>query len=157
VDAATLSQMFGFTQRTLKANVEGLSHEDSLVQPPPGGNCANWILGHILFHRNVILDAMGEPRAWTDAGAARYDRGSEAITGEAEGVVRMEVLLELLGTSYDRLVVAIGRVDAERLEQPGPVRGTLGQWLSFLALHEMYHSGQLGLVRRIAGKEGAIR
>ena len=36
------------TGRVVGANLAGLTHEDSLVQPRPGGNCLNWVLGHLL-------------------------------------------------------------------------------------------------------------
>ncbi len=34
---------------------------------------------------------------------------------------------------------------------------TRGEFLNLLAVHQNYHAGQLGLSRRLAGLEGAIR
>jgi uncharacterized damage-inducible protein DinB len=34
---------------------------------------------------------------------------------------------------------------------------TVGDQLAFLQFHEAYHIGQAGLLRRLAGKDGAIR
>ena len=39
----------------VKRNLEGLTHEESLVQPQPGGNCLNWIVGH-------LVEETGQPR-----------------------------------------------------------------------------------------------
>lgn len=33
----------------LRLNVAGLTHEESLIQPRPGGNCLNWVMGHLLW------------------------------------------------------------------------------------------------------------
>ena len=38
-----------------------------------------------------------------------------------------------------------------------PLTGSLGDALVRLHYHEGYHNGQIGLLRRIAGKEGAIK
>jgi len=32
----------------VNANTHGLTHEESLVEPRPGGNRLNWVLGHLL-------------------------------------------------------------------------------------------------------------
>jgi len=34
---------------------------------------------------------------------------------------------------------------------------TVGNQLAFFQFHEAYHAGQVGLLRRLAGKEGALR
>jgi hypothetical protein len=38
------------TQRVMRLNVEGISHEESLIQPQPAGNCLNWVIGHLVLH-----------------------------------------------------------------------------------------------------------
>ena len=37
----------------------GLSQADSLLQPQPGGNCLNWVVGHLLTNQLEIIDAIG--------------------------------------------------------------------------------------------------
>jgi len=37
-----------------------------------------------------------------------------------------------------------------------PLTGSVGDALIRLHYHEGYHNGQIGLLRRIAGKDGAI-
>jgi hypothetical protein len=44
----------------------------------------------------------------------------------------------------------------EEFNRP-PLAGSIGDALSRLNFHESYHAGQIGLLRRIAGKEGAIK
>jgi len=48
--------------------------EQSLAQPSPGGNCANWILGHLTNVQNGVMQLLGEKPVWK-AGSSR-GRGS---------------------------------------------------------------------------------
>ena len=46
-----LQRLFEIDAYAFGVNVKGLSHGDSLVQPPGGGNCLNWVAA------NDYLDA----------------------------------------------------------------------------------------------------
>ncbi len=50
-----LALQFGFNGYVLEVNTAGVTHEQSLWLPSPGGNCLNWIAGHILVTRFVML------------------------------------------------------------------------------------------------------
>ena len=141
--------------RMLETNLDGVTHEEALVQPP-GGNCINWLLGHILSYRNGALAMLGlEPVS--DAGdLARYERGSEPIRGDGEGVLPLDRLRAAVDSARDRLAGALEGATPEKLAEPTE-RGPLGDRLAFLLMHETYHIGQIALLRRIAGREGAIR
>ena len=58
LDAVTMQ--LGMLHWVVRKNVDGLTHEESLVRPPAGGNPANWILGHIIVTRDRILEHLGE-------------------------------------------------------------------------------------------------
>ncbi len=77
MDRDALLRQYGVAAGSVQFNTRGLSQEESLHSPEPGGNCANWVLG-------------------------------------------------------DTTVTA----------------------LAFMAFHDAYHAGQLGLLRRVAGHEG---
>jgi len=83
------------THGAVRTNVDGLTHEDSLLQPQPGGNCLNWVVGHLLFVDQRMLRRLGQTPVMSD--------------------------------------------------------------LHTLIFHQAYHAGQTGILRRLAGKEGAIR
>jgi hypothetical protein len=38
----SIAHQFGLVYRMIEVNVEGMTAEQSLAQPAPGGNCANW-------------------------------------------------------------------------------------------------------------------
>jgi len=161
VDTEILRKLFGLSSRALAANLDGFTHEDALAQPPGGGNCANWVVGHIVVHRNHMLRALGAEPAWGAEADARYDRGSAPVTG-ADGAQTLDALRDALDRSRDRLLAAFDTLTAEQLaaepEAPsGSATGPLGHRLALLIAHEAYHAGQVAMLRRVGGRAGAIR
>ncbi|HWM91270.1 MAG TPA: DinB family protein [Thermoanaerobaculia bacterium] len=154
MDTESLVYLVNFNAQAMGLNLEGITHEDSLVQPPRG-NCLNWVVGHLLVHRNKMLEALGEPPALPPGALKRYDRGSEPITGDGPDVEPMERLLEGMASSKAKVVEAIQRAGDDALAKPSG-QSTVGKTLLVLSMHEAYHVGQMGLLRRIAGKERAI-
>jgi uncharacterized damage-inducible protein DinB len=137
---------------------DGLSHKDSLLQPPLRGNCLNWVLGHILEGRNTALTLLGESPFWDKEIVSRYGRGSEAIT-QGERALPLEKLLEDLDRTQERIAAALTRTTPEVLATVVPYRGSqrpLGQALASQHWHETYHTGQLELLRQLAGTDDAI-
>lgn len=155
MNATTLRQLFEYNFYCFQVNTEGLSQAESLIQPPAAGNCMNWVVGHALASRNTVFRLLGETPAWDPAVADRYERGSRPITGDAEAVPLADILAQL-ARSQQRLLAALDGLAPERLAAPVGKR-TLGEELAFLQFHEAYHAGQTGLLRRMAGKEGAIK
>ncbi|MCC7141044.1 MAG: DinB family protein [Candidatus Eisenbacteria bacterium] len=153
--AQDLVQMYSFSRMALGMNLEGLNHADSLVSPQPGGNCANWLLGHMIASREQIYLAVGAPRMWSEAETAVYDRGTVGHSSRPEFLPWDELLREL-DRSQSTLLSVLGAVDQTTLDR-ATERGTIGSRVVFLNFHEAYHIGQVGLVRRLIGKEGAIQ
>ena len=65
---ANVVQLLGASGKALDRNVAGLTHDDSLVQPGPegrdGGNCLNWVVGHLAATRASILTGLGVDLPW---------------------------------------------------------------------------------------------
>src|SRR4051812_38758455 len=161
MDAETLRHMFSFETRALGANLDGFTEEEALAQPPGGGNCVNWIVGHIIMHRNHMLRALGREPAWDAESDARYDRGSPPVTG-AEGALPLAALAGALVRSRDAVLAALAATTDQQLapapaEASGSATGPIGRRLALLMVHEGYHAGQVGTLRRIGGRAGAIR
>lgn len=153
-----LKLQYHFFYLTAKANLEGMSAEQSLTQPSPGGNCANWILGHLVGAHNNVMGLANEAPVWETEDLART---AEPITS-ADQALDWDTMVSKLLASEDRLLAAIDGLTDEQLDEGGmddpfgnPI--TRGQYLNLMALHQNYHMGQLGLSRRIAGLPGAIR
>jgi uncharacterized damage-inducible protein DinB len=153
-----IAQHFGLMYTVAAANLEGMTHEQSLAQPSPGGNCANWILGHLTNVQNGVMRVLGEKPVWECDQLARA--GSDPILGPADAIDWGTLRDRFLG-SRERCLAAISALSHEGLAEPvpHPFGGTCSraELLNLLAFHQAYHGGQLAMSRRIAGLEGAVK
>ena len=147
-----LAELFAINYRVIRRQVDGLTHEDSLLQLPFRGNCLNWVLGHIVATRNRALALLGEPPIWSEAEAARYATGSEPITSNADALP-LEKILRDLDCSQERLTAALRRATDLNIPQG---EDTVGEQLAFLHFHEAYHTGQTEMLRQLAGKNDKV-
>ena len=139
-----------------KRQVEGLSHQDCLLQPPFRGNCMNWVLGHIAGDRNQVLGLLGEKPLLSKSEVARYGYGSEPVCEDGEGILTMEKLLDVLERSQEGIAAGLRRMGPQDLAQDAQSHlgtTTLGQLLFFRYWHESYHVGQTELLRQLAGTD----
>jgi hypothetical protein len=150
-----LGRQFHMNHWAAHANLQGISHEDSLVHPRPAGNCLNWVLGHVVATRNALLTALGEPPVWTDDQAHPYRQGARAPL-RPEEAHRLEDIVAAYDASQHTITERFRRLTVEDLSRPHGEGRTLGDWVAGISFHEAYHLGQLGLLRRLAGKDGAI-
>jgi hypothetical protein len=157
-----LVNIYEFSYGALNRNLDGVSNEESLFIPQPAGNCINWVLGHVVAARNTILTLAGGAPILTGDAAARYQRGSAAIHA-GDKVLDLGTLRGLLADSQQQLIPALAPISDETLALPvpeqlrrPPLTGSIEAALTRLAFHESYHNGQIGLLRRLAGKAGAI-
>jgi hypothetical protein len=150
------------SHQVVRLNADGLSHEDSLIQPRPGGNCLNWVVGHLLAIYHHVLPLLGQEPVMPKEVLKRYDRGSPPIRNAAEAIEFSE-LLAAWDECSRRVDLGLAGLDAEVLAAPAPAsprnnpNETVGSLLSTISWHQAYHCGQTGILRRAAGKEGAIR
>ncbi len=151
---SALEESFRRTYWIITRHVEGMSHEESLIQPPGTANCLNWVLGHILVSRDTAIELLGGTPLFTPEETARYARGSRPITEDAPDVLPLEELLHRLARSQEILLALLAELDEIELERPitwGEQERPLGERLAFLHWHETYHSGQLEYLRQLAG------
>jgi hypothetical protein len=92
------------TQRVMRLNVEGISHEESLIQPQPAGNCLNWVIGHLVVSYELIFPLLGQKPVMGEGRLKPYGRHSSPLKDSAEAVALQELL-----AAFDK---ASERVDA---------------------------------------------
>ncbi len=95
MDPKTLTIQYGYTTYLFGATLKNLADDDALKQPSPGGNCLNWVAGHIVQSRGGTLKVMGQDSPFPADKYARYERGSEAVTG-SEGTVPLSEMVVML-------------------------------------------------------------
>ena len=157
-----LAKMFEFSYGAMSHNLEGLTHKDSLLVPQNGGNCLNWVLGHVVVARNLMLLLIGGTPFLTGEHMAAYQRGSHP--DGTDHLLDLAALRGLLNESQRQLAPTLAAMSEQALNAPvpephrqPPLNGSIADALIRLHYHEGYHNGQIGLLRRIAGKEGAIK
>lgn len=147
--------------KVLQTNLQGITHEESLIQPHPGGNCLNWAVGHLVCIYGQILPLLGQEPVMKEA-LKRYDRGSAPLQDPGEALDLQELMKGWEETAK-RFDAGLARLTAEDLDRPSPVspgndpKETVRTVLGTVLFHQAYHAGQTGVLRRLAGKEGAIR
>ena len=154
----SLAGSFKRNQRIIEMQTDGLSHADSLLQPPFRGNCMNWVLGHILTSRNGVLKNLGAPPVLSESEGTRYRKDSDPITCDEEALP-FEKLLGGLKRSHEAISKALAEASKETMAttiQAGRGETSVGEWVVFLHWHETYHVGQLELLRQLAGKNDAV-
>lgn len=157
-----LAKMFEFSYAAIQRNLQDLSHSDTLIIPQNGGNCLNWVLGHVVVARNTALNLIGSTPIAIGQKLALYQRGSAPCAGDQ--LLDLATLRGFLDDSHQLLIPALVAMSQANLGKSVPVpynraplTGSIGDALIRLHYHEGYHNGQIGLLRRMSGKEGAIR
>lgn len=142
----------------VKSQAAGLSHAESLIQPPFRGNCLNWVIGHLVTNRDDVLATLDQPPVLGAAGAP-YRRESEPLRAAESGVLPLADLLALLEQAQEGIAAALGPLDETTLAREvvvGERTTTVARRTFFLYFHETYHVGQTELLRQLAGKDDKI-
>ncbi|HET7231009.1 MAG TPA: DinB family protein [Longimicrobium sp.] len=161
-EVETFRHQTRMTREVVRMNLDGITQEESLIQPRPHGNCANWVLGHLVCIYNRFLPLLGQQPVMDPAALERYDRGSSPMLDASEARDIGE-LLAAWGTAAERVDAGLAGLGSDALDTPAPFspggnpNETVRSLVSTVAFHQAYHAGQTGILRRIAGKDGAIK
>ena len=156
-----MRQQAHMAQVVIRINTEGLSHADSLVQPQPGGNCLNWVVGHLIAIYHHTFPLLRQEAVLPQSVRARYDRGSAPMRDASEAT-DFHDLLDAWDETSRRFAEGLSALSPDALASPAPASPsgnpmeTIGTLLCTICWHQAYHVGQTGVLRRTAGKPGAI-
>lgn len=151
VEPRFLQALFVDTYDAIKRQMEGITHSDSVRQPPFDGNCINWILGHVIVARCNFLMMLDVPSIWGMDKCRRYIPGSAPVT-DADDAVPFDSLFTDLDRTQDQLITALSHVSAEDLCTIKDDQ-SIGEHLISYHAHESYHLGHLELLRQLVNKE----
>lgn len=158
----SLRQQVKMVDTVLRLNVDGVTHEESLIQPSPGGNCLNWVVGHLVAIYENALPLLGQQPTMPKDAMKRYDRGSPPIQ-DASQARDFSELMTAWDQSSARFDAGLSALNTDIIDEPAPFSPTddpdetVRSLLTTIFFHQTYHAGQTGVLRRIAGKNGAIR
>jgi uncharacterized damage-inducible protein DinB len=140
----TIVAQLSACHRVVHRNVDDVSNDEATVQPQPAGNTIFWVLRHITGTREKVLRSVGQ--------------SGFTATGET-----LEEILAAYDRSQPLIAAALGALTDDELDRNAPFspgnnpNETVRSLLTVVAFHEAYHTGQLGVLRRLVGKEGAIK
>ena len=143
------------------AHLKGVTYEQSLIQPPFNSNCLNWVVGHIVQNRNLMLKLLSQQTTWTDAQIERYNYGSLPVK-DGHDALRLEQMAADLAMANQRLVDALKPLTSADFDALGKevIKGmtdwTVGWTLNFLIWHETYHTGQTDILRQASGMNDKV-
>ena len=153
----TVAEQIRITTNLFIKAMSGVDKDEAMRRPGPLSNPLLWLAGHVIHFRTRLLSLLGVPRdfPWGN----RFDTGSrvgatDSYPDPAELVAMWEELSELL---EDRL----GTLTDADLSAPPAARvpttdATLRGAIGYFSLHEAYHVGQMGYVRKWLGRTPII-
>lgn len=156
----TINAQFQMSSMVMKANVGDVTHEESLIQPQPAGNCLNWILAHQVAIRCHFIEGFGGIPVWSKADIKKYDRHEPPIADPAEAKPLSEIW-KALDDTLGAITKIVSELTPQQLKEKAPFSPvnnpdeTIGSLLAAFAFHDAYHAGQTGVLRRLIGKPPA--
>jgi hypothetical protein len=153
-----LIDLFKNNHAIIHLQVEGITQDESLLQLPFRGNCMNWVIGHILGIRGECLETLDLPGTMDKAELKVYGYGSDPLTG-CENAQDLKVMMKNLDDSLEIIIKTLVNLSPSELVQPKQIwvgKVSLFEALSFMQWHESYHTGQLEILRQLAGKNDKV-
>ncbi len=147
-DIEIIKRQTSATYNIVCLNTDGITDDEAMIFPNGEANCMNWILGHLIYIRNAFLNILGEESIWDAEKFSCYNRGENPLERKSE-LIPFEELRSYFKESRNRLEAALNTMESFSPE--------LINDIATLSLHEIYHGGQLGYLRRVLGKPGAIK
>lgn len=154
--ASSLLESFGQNSRLIRRHAEGLTDIGALRQPDFEAISFNWVLGHIVNHRNIALQSLGAESLWSPSLDAAYAHDPAAVTSVEGGLSLAQLLTDLAATEARLTEVLTDITDAFLDEVVDFHTGSKSHFahVNLYQWHETYHTGQLGLLRSLAMKTG---
>lgn len=146
---------FGGNFALLDRNLVGLTNEMAAVHPAPGISGAGWLMGHLVHARHGLMSWIGAKPNPDPIWKATYGRHSEGSGNHLPFPDLVEAFKATNGPMKEAFL-AVGDWDLPTFHPPLGVELPVEQVVSFMFMHECYHLGQIGIVRKLLGLPGAV-
>lgn len=152
-----------FARRYTHTLLEGLSDEDWFWVPPQFTTHIGWQVGHLAMSQYGLTlfqqrgrDREVDSKLMSSKVRKLFMRGTEPIA-DASAYPDPSELLALLDRVHTQMQKEIVSFDGDQLDEslgpPTAAFDTRYGALLFAGDHEMIHAGQIGMLRRLMGKE----
>ena len=152
--AVDLARRYRFSTQFTQMAISDFLDSDWTFTPERGGNHATWMIAHLAFSRRTLARMLG-------ADIAKADWEAKVVMGVASEPANNypspgEMLEDFQETGRildNKLTEGSAEELNKSLEKPFPDGSeTVLQAVGFMYMHESYHIGQLGYIRRLLGK-----
>ena len=149
---ATATKMFSTNTDILERTINGVPAEKWLAQPGDDSNHLLWITGHVVVHRAMVLKTLGAE--WSAPWEKLFSRGEKRVA--ADQYPPAAEIQSAWKEVSEKLTAALANASPDALNSPAAkgvptLDGTVGGTISLLCLHETYHLGQMGYLRKWLG------
>ena len=132
--------------------VDGVSEEHALERLAGRSNHFAWLVGHIVSTRFQMGYVLGMPMR--EPHPELFERGIGL--NENATYPSLETLVEPWAEFSEKLLAKLEDINEDQLASEPPIVTPIGDYslrgfISFLAHHEAYHIGQLGILRKALG------
>jgi hypothetical protein len=142
--------------------LEDLTSEDLFVRPHSDAHHVAWQLGHLILSECQMVRAV-RPESASDLPAEFIAKHDKANAGKSQlsDFYPKDVYLSLMDKVRRATLEALEHISQQDLSKPGPeamrsYAPKVGSVFLAIANHEMMHSGQFAVVRRVLGKPVVI-
>lgn len=154
---APLTFILATNDSLAERSFQGVADGDEWKRPTPQSNPMLWIFGHMVHTRVQLLKLLGESfdTGWGDV----FARGS--ALADSAGYPTRDAVHAVARDLNARLYAKLASLTEAEVAAPAsraftPAVKTLGDQISFLTMHDTYHVGQLGYVRKAIGLPGVV-
>lgn len=149
---APLVTIFDANDSLITRALDGMSDDELRRRPSDRSNSMFWLLGHVVHTRGSLLRVLGENyrTGWGDV----FRRGASEL--ERQQYPALSAIEQVRKDVIGRIRVRLAVVGDDQLSKPAPASPTphvetVRDLVAFLAMHEAYHVGQLGFIRKLMG------
>ena len=133
----TFESMFQFQESIFSNALDGITESDALRVISPHSNHINWLVGHIVHCRYMLVNMLGVQQ--TNPFEDLYWKASEAQSFSTLSDISKE-FFRISDLLKDALLNPLGDNSKATPEM-----------ISFFIYHEAYHLGQIGYLRKALG------
>jgi uncharacterized damage-inducible protein DinB len=147
-----IGKMFKTNGQWFERAVQGIPMDKWKTRPGADSNPLVWIVGHVTVSRAYALKTLGGE--WSAPWEQMFVRGAKMLPPEEYPAP--EEIQRAWSEVSEKLTAVLPAASPEFLAKETPkgspsLDGTVKGLLNFLCLHETYHMGQLGYVRKSLG------
>lgn len=150
-----LIYMIGVNKRATRGFLNDITEDESMDKIDGRFNHVRWLAGHMLYSMSEVLSMLDQENTDYKKYKPKFVGGTEVSDDHSEYPAFSE-LKEKLDKTYDNILAALENATDDDLEREigeGEGKEPLWKSITFLSMHDFYHSGQVMYHRRGVGRK----